>query len=225
MKKFLMFLCAVMLVFAVIGNAHALQLLTNGDFETGDFTGWDYSGNVQIIDFDDGTLQGAVEDFVAEAQGMDDYFALFGAGSTSEEASLSQDFTLSNISEVTISFNWAFDYWDLSYLQNDTFVSLVTTQGTPVINVTLLDLQSSWGIGITSGYFEQTYDLTPYGFTGADIGFTLTEADTLATGSLAGIDNVSVTGAPVPEPSTILLVGTGLIGIIGFGRKRLNKKA
>ena len=30
---------------------------------------------------------------------------------------------------------------------------------------------------------------------------------------------------PVPEPSTILLVGTGLIGIIGFGRKRLNKKA
>ena len=30
---------------------------------------------------------------------------------------------------------------------------------------------------------------------------------------------------PVPEPSTILLVGTGLLGIIGFGRKRLNKKA
>lgn len=31
--------------------------------------------------------------------------------------------------------------------------------------------------------------------------------------------------APVPEPSTILLVGTGLLGIMGFGRKRLNKKA
>jgi hypothetical protein len=198
--------------------------LTNGDFETGDFTGWDPTGNVQIIDFNDGTLLGAIAAFVAEAQGMDDYFALFGAGSTSEEASLSQDFTLSNISEVTISFNWAFDYWDKSK-QNDSFVSLVTTQGTPVFDITLLDLQSSWGIGITSGYFEQTYDLTPYGFTGADIGFTLTEADTRWTNSLAGVDNVSVTGAPVPEPSTILLMGTGLLGIIGFGRKRLNKKA
>lgn len=27
------------------------------------------------------------------------------------------------------------------------------------------------------------------------------------------------------QTATILLVGTGLLGIIGFGRKRLNKKA
>lgn len=36
---------------------------------------------------------------------------------------------------------------------------------------------------------------------------------------------VTLNTAPVPEPSTILLIGTGLLGIIGFGRKRLNKKA
>ena len=36
-----------------------------------------------------------------------------------------------------------------------------------------------------------------------------------------GYDNNT---APVPEPTTILLMGTGLIGI-AFGRKRLNKKA
>ena len=32
-------------------------------------------------------------------------------------------------------------------------------------------------------------------------------------------------GAPIPEPATILLMGTGLLGIIGFSRTRLNKKA
>ena len=41
--------------------------------------------------------------------------------------------------------------------------------------------------------------------------------------TLGGGDGGST--SPVPEPSTVLLVGTGLLGMIAFGRKRLNKKA
>jgi hypothetical protein len=37
-----------------------------------------------------------------------------------------------------------------------------------------------------------------------------------------GLDNVSV--APVPVPSTMLLFGTGLIGLAGLGRKKFLKK-
>lgn len=44
-------------------------------------------------------------------------------------------------------------------------------------------------------------------------------------GAKAFLNGSSDTLGPVPEPSTLLLLGSGLAGIIGFGRKRLFKKA
>ncbi|MCD6197575.1 MAG: PEP-CTERM sorting domain-containing protein [Deltaproteobacteria bacterium] len=39
-----------------------------------------------------------------------------------------------------------------------------------------------------------------------------------------GNDNLMGSGTvPVPEPATIILIGTGLLGIAGVGRKKLKK--
>jgi hypothetical protein len=45
-----------------------------------------------------------------------------------------------------------------------------------------------------------------------------------AQGTDPGSD-IDTSAVPVPEPSTMLLMGTGILGLVAYGRKRFNLKA
>lgn len=167
-------------------SALALDLVTNGGFETGDFSGWVKDGSYMYV------------------TGAHPFSGSFAAdlGTFGGLGSLTQ----------TIDTLPGFEY-ELSF-------ALATSGGTPsefhaLVNGTPL-------------FSSENSGSNPYSF--ASLIFTSgaspTEITFLARNDIGAfaLDNVSVDLAPVPEPSTLLLLGIGLLGA-GFLRRKTQQKA
>ena len=66
---------------------------------------------------------------------------------------------------------------------------------------------------VTSYDFPSISQLTPDGF-----------AVVVGEGQYSALGDAGYFIAPVPEPATMLLIGSGLIGLVGYGRKKFLKK-
>lgn len=204
------------------GSAMA-NLIENGDFETGDLTGWSANGDVYVEYA--GTF--------ADVQGMDENYALFGFNSGDNNSTLRQNFDVTGATELTISFDWAFDSWDWNMADDDTFLSFLREDDTNLHRITMQKLKSSqlpgmFGVGFDYGHYEETFSISDAGWLDDEgrVVFRLREGNTDGWAwSVAGIDNVDITSnAPVPEPATMLLFGTGMAGLAGYRRRQAKKK-
>lgn len=172
--------------------------LTNPGFELGDKTGWYTWGGWSYVTGDqhyEGLKSLEIEDN--------------DAGNTT---GAEQDFTVSNPADfynttytswvkTTTTFGGSAKTW-LKWLDSNNAVisSIGSTALTGGNNWTLLSLNSSAPINAVKGRINIEVD---------------------GAGGNAFFDTASVTYNPIPEPTSMLLLGSGLVGLLGFGRKRI----
>jgi hypothetical protein len=183
---------ALVLALGTIGSVAFADtnLLTNGSFQTGDFTGWTQGGNEGATgvsnDFDGYTGEDA-----------DGFFAFLGP--VGSDGTLSQSF-----SDVS-GDSYAFSFW---YNANGTTPSDFSAywDGTQLLSLSNAS---------TDGWVNYTFTETGTGSDGIQFDFRDDPAyDALDNASVAGV-------SPIPEPSSFLLMGSGLLGLAGAVRRRL----
>ena len=211
MKKYL-----GLIVCLVVGSANA-SVITNGSFETGDFTGW--------------TTQDLSTPFLPQqvgGAGVDAGFGLFLSAPTDGDfaalngfdgdgpgiISVSQDITVTSASTIT------FDYragWDMLTFGGSTMnrlfdVNINTTAGVNLVSFNILTAPTGTQI-LDTGDLTGSVDLLAFIGQTINLSFDWTVPEDFTGPALFQLDNVQSEGmVAVDAPATLALFSLGLLG-------------
>ncbi|MES1999199.1 MAG: PEP-CTERM sorting domain-containing protein [Pseudomonadota bacterium] len=180
--------------------ADASNLVTNGDFETGDFTAWTQSG--VLTDDGNGNLYYAGVGVYA-GQGVGGSYGAY-LGPVGSMGYLTQ--SLATVAGQTYTLSWALDNGETLGLPNQ---FQVLWNGNIVFNQSNMPQQEFQTYSFNLVATSSVTDLE-FGFQNDPTFFHL--------------DNVSVDVAsnptPVPVPAALWLLGSGLLGLVGRPRRK-----
>lgn len=180
LRKWLALYVAV--IVALIGTQSKAEMIVNGDFETGDLSGWNATGNVVLHDT------------------YGSYTAAFNRGDTTPNGVLSQSFSTRAGLEYELNFDFGVY---TAHSQNQT----LRVEVTGLVN--LLSIAVSDSSFVSAG--PLTFETYAFRFTADSPTTVLTFRDSASNYTWStdnDIDNVRVN--PVPEPSTYAMALAGL---------------
>lgn len=210
MKKFLVILGALVFLFGVTGSASAdIRFQEDFDSSSPGFSAW------TIIDYDgDNTWE--------EASGSGNLVP----GGSGNAAAADAWYSWSGMNDVL--WSPSIDVSGYKDITLTTGVAVVDSAGGYEYAAILLKaddwtVSREWTSWVDEDYTNEaaSWDITNFleGASSFKVGFWL-YAESGSYGYF-GADNIEVTGNPVPIPGAVWLLGSGLIGLVGLGRRKL----
>jgi len=221
MKRILIFLCALFLMFGVVGSASGMNIITNGSFEQG-FAGW---GTVD--------LSFPLWPLAVRSGGNSGVFFGWDITPTDGEKAASHGFDGSGPGTIEIfqdlligpglSSTLTFDYragWDIYYgsLARLFDVEIQPFGGGDSLFTPIITANPGTIVNDTTPLSE-TIDLSSFIGSNIRLSFISTIPENFTGPGQFQLDNVVLDVEPVPEPTTMILFGSGLIGLAGFRRR------